>query len=202
MKKINISTDALKPIFEKIGELTKLQRALICAFVFLIMIGGFAYFSYYPKFKEIDRLEAQHRKLKNDLATAKKNASQLKQFQAEMKEAEDKFTIASKALPETKEIPTLLADVSRSGKESGLEFLLFQPRPDKEIGFYAEIPVYMEVRGGYHNVALFFDRVSRLHRVVNIKDISIEVPKGAENLVTKCTAVTYRFLDREIKPTP
>lgn len=202
MKKINISTDALASVFGKISELTKVQRILACAATFLIMIGGFTYFSYYPKFNEIERLETQHRKLQSDLATAKRNASQLKQFQEEMKEAEDSFRIASKALPETKEIPTLLADVSKSGKESGLDFLLFQPRPDNEIDFYAEIPVYMEVRGGYHNVALFFDQVARLHRVVNIRDINIEASRGAENLITKCTAVTYRFLDRDIKPTP
>lgn len=196
MKKINISTDALSSIFDKINELTKVQRIVACAATFLIMIGGFTYFSYYPKFKEIDRLETQYRKLESELATAKRNASQLKKFQEEMKEAEDSFRIASKALPGTNEIPTLLADVSKSGKESGLDFLLFQPRPDKEIDFYAEIPVYMEVRGGYHNVALFFDQVARLHRVVNIRDINIEASKGAENLITKCTAVTYRFLER------
>jgi type IV pilus assembly protein PilO len=202
MKKGNISTDILTPVFEKIGELTKVQRVIICAAAFLIMIGGFTYFSYYPKHKEIDRLETKYRKLRSDLTTAKKNASQLKKFQEEMKAAEDSYKIASRALPETKEIPSLLADVSKSGKESGLDFLLFQPKPDKEIDFYAEIPVYMEFKGGYHNVALFFDQVSRLYRIVNIKDITIDNSKNDEKLTTKCTAVTYRFLEREIKPKP
>ena len=53
MKKINISTDALASVFGKISELTKVQRILACAATFLIMIGGFTYFSYYPKFNEI-----------------------------------------------------------------------------------------------------------------------------------------------------
>ena len=202
MKKVNISSNSLAPMFNKIGELTKIQRILICAAAFLIVISGFVYFSYYPKLKQIETLDTRHEKLKSELATAKRNASQLKKFQQEMREAEDNFKIASKALPETKEIPSLLTNISKSGQDSGLEFLLFQPNPDKATGFYAEIPVLIQVKGGYHNLALFFDRVSRLSRIVNIKDINIEASNVPGSLMTTCTAVTYRFLESEIKPKP
>ena len=201
MKKLNISSDS-SVLVDKIGELTKIQRILICAAAFLIVISGFVYFSYYPKFQQIDTLETRHNKIKSELETAKKNAGQLKKFQLEMKEAEDNFKIASKALPETKEIPSLLTNISKYGQDSGLEFLLFQPNPDKAIGFYAEIPVLIQVKGGYHNLALFFDRVSRLSRIVNIKDIDMEASNESGSLMTKCTAVTYRFLESEIRPKP
>ncbi len=202
MNKINISSNSLAPAFDKLGELSQIQRILICAAIFLFMISGFVYFSYYPKFKQIDTLNTRHKKLKSELDTAKRNASQLAKFQLEMKEAEDNFKIASKALPETKEIPSLLDNISKSGQDSGLEFLLFQPNPDKTIGFYAEIPVLIQVKGGYHNLASFFDRVSRLSRIVNIKDIDIVASDEPGRLMTKCTAVTYRFLEREIEPKP
>lgn len=202
MKKINISSNSLAPAFDKLGELSQIQRILICAAIFLFLIAGFVYFSYYPKFKQIDTLNTRHKKLKSELDTAKRNASQLAKFQQEMREAEDNFKIASRALPETKEIPSLLANISKSGQDSGLEFLLFQPNPDKTIGFYAEIPVLIQVKGGYHNLASFFDRVSRLSRIVNIKDIDILASDEPGRLMTKCTAVTYRFLEREIEPKP
>jgi type IV pilus assembly protein PilO len=202
MKKINISSNSLAPAFDKLGELSQIQRILICAAIFLFLIAGFVYFSYYPKLKQIDTLNTRHKKLKSELDTAKRNASQLAKFQQEMREAEDNFKIASRALPETKEIPSLLANISKSGQDSGLEFLLFQPNPDKTIGFYAEIPVLIQVKGGYHNLASFFDRVSRLSRIVNIKDIDIAASDEPGRLMTKCTAVTYRFLEREIEPKP
>jgi type IV pilus assembly protein PilO len=202
MKKINISSDSLSPMFDKIGQLTKIQRILICVAAFSIVISGFVYFSYYPKFQQISTLDTRHKKLKSELDTAKKNAGQLQKFQQEMKEAEENFKIASKALPETKEIPSLLTNISKSGQDSGLEFLLFQPNPDKSIGFYSEIPVLIQVKGGYHNLALFFDRVSRLSRIVNIKDIDIEATNEPGVLMTKCTAVTYRFLETGTRPKP
>ncbi len=202
MKKVTISSNSLAPMFDKIGQLTKAQRILICAAAFLVLISGFVYFFYYPKFKQIDTLDTRYKKLKSELDTAKINASQLKKFQQEMKNAEDQFKIASQALPETKEIPSLLTSISKSGQDSGLEFLLFQPNPDKATGFYSEIPVLIQVKGGYHNLALFFDRVSRLSRIVNIKDIDIAASDESGNLMTRCTAVTYRFLEREIEPKP
>jgi type IV pilus assembly protein PilO len=79
---------------------------------------------------------------------------------------------------------------------------LFQPNTDKPTDFYAEIPVLIQVKGGYHNLALFLDRVSRLSRLVNIKDIDIQASDLPGSLMTKCTAVTYRFLESEIKPKP
>jgi type IV pilus assembly protein PilO len=199
MKKATISSNSVAVMFDKIGELTKIQRILICALANLIVISGFVYFSYYPKFEQIDRLGTLHEKLKSELETAKINASQLKKLRRDMKKAESNFKIASKALPETKEISSLLTNISKSGQDSGLEFLLFQPNSDESTDFYAEIPVLIQVKGGYHNLALFFDRVSRLSRIVNIKDIDIEASDVPGSLMTKCTAVTYQFLETKTK---
>ena len=108
------------------------------------------------------------------------------------------FKIVTKKLPEKKEIPALLSSVSQSGRDAGLEFLLFQPESEINQDFYAEIPVSMRVAGSYHNVALFFDKVARLSRIVNIDDIKMASTKGNMDLITSCKAVTYRFV--ETKP--
>ncbi len=199
MKKPKISMDSLEPMFEKIGGLSKIQRILICVGTFLLLIGGFFYLSYMPKFKEIDKLNVQQRKLDTELKTAKMNARQLKRYKQEMKEAEGDFEMAMAALPEKKEIPSLLENVSLSGQDSGLEFLNWRPNADKVIDFYAEIPVSIEVIGGYHNLALFFDKVSRMSRIVNIRDIDISSGKSPGELTARCTAVTYRFLESQVK---
>jgi type IV pilus assembly protein PilO len=55
--------------------------------------------------------------------------------------------------------------------------------------------VSIKVNGDYHNIAIFFDKVARLFRVVNITDINMKAKKGSTNLDTSCTAITYRFLE-------
>ncbi|MBW1820266.1 MAG: type 4a pilus biogenesis protein PilO, partial [Deltaproteobacteria bacterium] len=104
-------------------------------------------------------------------------------------------------LPEKEEIPSLISAISASGQESGLEFLLFQPKGEKRKDFYAEIPVSIQVTGNFHNIVLFFDKVARLSRIVNIRDIKISRAKGksktsdSSKLSTSCTAVTYKFVE-------
>jgi type IV pilus assembly protein PilO len=129
-------------------------------------------------------------------------ARKLRVVQQQFKGAEIELKIVMKALPEKKEIPSLLASISSSGQDSGLEFALFEPKPESNKDFYAEIPVSIKVAGSYHNVAMFFDKVSRLPRIVNIDNIGITAQKGTKkglSLTTSCTAITYRFVEKEKK---
>ena len=200
MKKIEISkfTELLLEKIDKIGKLSRLYRILICLGIFSMLIGPFVYFSYQPKVKKIDELKQEQETLETRLVRAKAKARQLKHFQDKLKKAQTEFKIAVKKLPEKKEIPSLLASISRSGRDAGLEFLLFEPRDERTKEFYAEIPVSIIVTGNYHKTALFFDKVARLHRIVNIDDIKMIATKGSGDLRTSCTAVTYRFV--ETKP--
>ena len=199
MKKPDISISALEPFFDKISKLSQMTRLLISCGVFLIFIAAFVYFLYLPKFKTINKLNGDLKKLQKELQIAKKNARDLKKYRKKIKAAEQQFRIVMKSLPEKEEIPSLLSAVSLSGKDSGLEFLLFEPKNEQRKDFYAEIPVAIKVNGGYHNVALFFDRVARLSRVVNIRDILMKSTKGGMTLSTSCTAVTYKFVDTPAK---
>jgi type IV pilus assembly protein PilO len=195
MKTDIATSQTLTTFFDKIEKLTKLQRILIFGGTLLILIGSFIYFSYFPKYKKIDTLKKDYKQVKAQLAKAQKNAKQLDSYREKMKKAEADFQIARKALPEKKEIPSLLASISQSGQDVGLEFLLFKPKPEKKKDFYAEIPVSIKVTGNYHNAALFFDKVASLSRIVNIRDIKMVPQKGSDKLTTSCTSVTYKFIE-------
>ncbi|UCD86842.1 MAG: type 4a pilus biogenesis protein PilO [Desulfobacterales bacterium] len=182
--------------FEKIAAIGRTQRILICVGLFLILGGGFYYLIYSPKSQELTDLRDEYETLQSKLFTARKAAENLEEFQKEFEEAQAKFKLALQLLPDKREIPGLLEGVSKSGKDSGLEFLLFQPGPEAPRDFYAEIPVNVQVSGGYHNLAMFFDRVARLSRIVNILNINIQAPAGTPGILNaSCVAMTYRFLE-------
>ncbi len=192
---------SVEPLFEKIERLTKVQRIAISAVIFGLITAGFIYLLYWPKFEKINNLNSNLKKLQKKLETAKRNAKDLKKFQVKMKEAEAQFRLAMKKLPEREEIPSLLSSISNSGQRVGLEFLLFEPKAERKKEFYAEIPVAMNIKGDYHNLAAFFDQVARLSRIVNIKNIQMTRSKGknSHDLSTKCMAVTYKFIDTPAK---
>jgi type IV pilus assembly protein PilO len=189
--------DSLDPLFEKVGQLNRLHRILICLGAFVLLAGGFFYFSYLPKIQEIDRLKTEKATLEQNLKVARKKAAQLAEYREKMKKAEEDFKVAKAVLPETREIPSLLTSVSDSAQGAGLDVPLFQPQAEVKKDFYAEIPVNIKVSGSYHNVASFFDNVSRLFRIVNIRDIDMKSGKSDTDLQTSCTAVTYKFVETE-----
>ncbi|MFC1880133.1 type 4a pilus biogenesis protein PilO [Thermodesulfobacteriota bacterium] len=196
---------SIEPFLAKVENLSKVQRILISSVFFILMVGIFIYFFFWPKFEKIASLKTNLTKLEQKLKTAKRNAADLKKFQAKMKEAEAQFNMAMKKLPEKEEIPSLLTAISDSGQAVGLDFLLFEPKAEKKKEFYAEIPVAMSLRGDYHNLAIFFDQVARLNRIVNIENIQMSLAKGkgkgasTRELTAKCTAVTYKFIDEQPK---
>jgi type IV pilus assembly protein PilO len=183
--------------FEKIAALNRAYRILICAAVFLGLGAGFTYLVYKPKMEKFNKLKETYAGIQAKLAGARAAAANLEDFEQEYKKAQVSFKIALRLLPDKKEIPNLLESVSASGTDSGLEFILFQPRPEQVADFYAKIPVSVEVRGGFHNIAMFFDRVARLPRIVNVMNFDIQVPRGGvpTTLTATCVAETYRFLE-------
>lgn len=191
------SMDKLDPLFEKVGQLSRLQRILICVGVFILMAGGFFYFSYLPKIQKVDDLKTKKVSLEKKLKIARAKAAKLEEYREKMAKAEEDFMLAKAVLPETKEIPSLITNVSQAGIDAGLEFLLWKPESEILKDFYAEIPVSIKVSGSYHNVAAFFDNVSRLYRIVNIEDIEMKSGKNSSTLDTSCKAVTYKFVETE-----
>jgi type IV pilus assembly protein PilO len=203
MKLSELSLESLEPAIEKIARLTLVQRILICVLTLFSLLGGFGYFFFYPQYTRLDAMSTQLKQLEQKLANARVVAAQIDKFRQEMKDAEQDFNVTRKALPDKEEIPMLLTSVSQFGHDAGLEFILFEPKPEVPRDFYAEIPVSITVSGSYHNVGMFFDKVSNLHRVVNIKDIRM-VPSAAKDiktrLTTSCIAVTYKFLETPSVP--
>jgi type IV pilus assembly protein PilO len=195
---MNSKIDTAKGVdafFAKVEKLSKVQRILIFSSVFIAVVAIFVFLLYKPKLEQISNLKKQLKTLENKLVVAKKNAADLEKFQKKMQQAEVQFKTAMKALPEKEEIPSLLTSISRSGQDVGLDFLLFEPKSEIRKEFYAEIPVAMQVKGGYHDLAIFFDKVARLSRIVNIKNIKMARAKDSMDLNTSCTAVTYKFVE-------
>ncbi|MFO7665008.1 MAG: type 4a pilus biogenesis protein PilO [Desulfobacterales bacterium] len=196
MEKPDVSK-SIAPIFEKLEKLSKAKRFLLFIGIIVVIVAIFVYFVLYPKIQQYHKLSTEYSELDKKLIAAKKTAKELPGLKEEFNKAEIQLKEVMKALPESKEIPSLLESISLSGQEAGLEFILFQPGNEKNQSFYAEIPVSIQISGKYHNVAVFFDKVARLPRIVNIKDIVMRVDKTkkSSDLVTTCTAVTYKFLD-------
>ncbi|MEH0022942.1 MAG: type 4a pilus biogenesis protein PilO [Desulfobacter sp.] len=186
--------------FDRIDKLTKIQRLLICLVSFSLIGGSYYYFIFAPKHKELKMVNAELKTQEAKLSRFKLKARSLAEFEKQMADVQEKFNIAMRALPDKKELPSLLTGISKAGRNAGLEFLLFQPEPVVNKEFYKEIPLSITVHGRYLQIADFFFQVAGLNRIVNIQDVFIKTaPKeeGTPGLIEmKCSAVTYMFAEK------
>ncbi len=183
--------------FEKLAALTLVQRIIIFVGTLLLLGGGFFYFFYLPKAGRISELNKSYDELMAKVQTAKRVAATFAKVSKQHQQAQTDLRLVLRLLPDKREIPGLLENISKSGRYSGLEFLLFQPSKEVLKDFYAEIPVRIEVTGGYHNLAMFFDKVAKLSRIVNLTNLSVKqgsAKKGQGTLRASCVATTYRFV--------
>lgn len=188
----------MKELLDRILDLPQKQKlgALAGLIVALLLLDLF--FLYLPRSEEISKLTQEIESKKNERDKKNKEVANIPKLKEQMRQLDGMLKEAVAQLPDRKEIPDLLGSISNKVKESGLEILLFRPRGENIQEFYAEIPVDIVVRGGFHNVVTFFDEVGRLNRLVNINNIEVRNPKAdADQVIMEAStlATTFRFLD-------
>ncbi len=184
-------------VLEKVGMLPRAQRVLICIVTFAIIGGVYYYFVLMPRQDEYIQVEKILKTQTELLSTYKKQAEEINIYEKKMAETLEDFNEAMKALPDKREIPSLLTGVSSAGSNAGLAFLLFQPENEISKEFYSEIPVSIKVEGKYHQIADFFFQVLHLNRIVAIKDVDVKNKQDGQALEMSCKAVTYMFVEKQ-----
>jgi len=182
-------------------KLSNPKKLGILGIIILLIVLVLGQYLLLPAYEKLDAKDQEYTKLEQDLNEKKRVAQDPKVFEAKLESVKRDLEIKKAQLPDKKEIPQLLTTISSLGKESGLNFLLFRPKPEVPKEFYAEIPVEIKVEGGYHEVASFFSRVGNLDRIVNITNVIIEKPKdqgGKMILTTSCLATTFMFIETPV----
>lgn len=184
--------------YQDILKLSLPKKVAILAGIQLVLCGAYYYTFFQPSWMALDGKSAELEKLMIQKKEQQAIADNLPKFKAEAEKLEADLRRVLNQLPNKAEIPNLLRSVSDVGVASGLEFVRFKPGKEAPREFYAAVPVELEIIGGYHQIATFFDRVAKLPRIVTISDIDIKEKSnegGKLLLNAKCTATTYKFLD-------
>lgn len=189
----------------KLEQLTKLPPAArygLMAAIALLVIGAYFTLVYREASQRYDNLRAQELELERRLAEVRSVAANLQDFEQEIGRLELRLSGVLRQLPDKKELEVLLTDISNLGKQSGIEIKSFKRRDEINHGFYAEVPIDIELEGEYHDVAHFFDLLGRLPRIVNMGSIKTKVASEsleATRLKVEGTATTYRFVGKAPK---
>jgi type IV pilus assembly protein PilO len=189
----------MNELLERLLDLPPRQRVLLLVGSVALLFFLYAYFLYWPRSALLTEKDQRRADLVRDRDRKAAMVANIERTRKEVAQLDGDLRKAVAQLPDTKEIPDLLSSISSLGRESGLEVIQFRQGPERFEEFYAEVPVDIVVRGTYHQVASFFDRVGHMARIVNVANVNVKGPAKAESesivLDTSCVAVTFRFLD-------
>lgn len=183
-------------------KLPEYQKILVSFSVVLIVAGLYVYLLYMPMLESLGVLEKKLSKLQTKVSQVRAVAKELPKFEEEHKKVQEQLAKALTQLPGNDEIPKLLKNMEILGKSAGVEFVSISLKKERLKSFYAEVPIALKVNGLYHDIAVFFDKLSKLPRIVNVSNIAIARPKMVEGrlvLNLACVATTYKFVEKKGK---
>lgn len=133
----------------------------------------------------------------------------LPQFREEVSRLELELEKLRRILPSTRNTEEIIKKI-KSLVDQGdftLKRLVF-PRIDTAATseIYAEWPITVALDGGYHNLAILFNRLSNFSRIINVEKISITaLPTQIERTIsTEFVAKTFVYVEpkEEVAPAP
>jgi type IV pilus assembly protein PilO len=172
----------------------------IGAFVFMCGLSIYGFWNFYATQAEADlALKQTHlTALNSDITKGVATARRLGEFQTEVTNLEHRLESLKNVLPEQKDVADILRRLQGLATQSNLTLLRFTPAPQRQLPLYAEVPYRLTAQGSYHNLGLFFDRVSKFPRIINVGDISLTAsPRQDPNftIIADLTATTFVLQD-------
>lgn len=170
----------LPPInLELLRSVSLVQKVGLLLMVLAGIIVGFYYYVAEPKSAEIVALQGTIGTLDSEIQTLTIKVKHLDELVAANKQLEIELAKRKERLPPEEEAVMLLKQVSDLGIRLGLDIKLWKPSPKSEdpSKLFVRMPVNVEVSGGYHTAALFFDRINAMPRIVTVSGLKMGAPK-------------------------
>ena len=129
----------------------------------------------------------------------------LKQMEQQLAELKQQLEIEQRIVPDEKQVDGFITMLDAEAQKAGVEIRRYAAKDVKSQQYYTEVPFDMEIDGPYYSALNFFDRVSKLERIVNINGLLVATTKKPadakvkhsyqyapnESIVASFTATTY-----------
>src|SRR5512139_2860242 len=130
------------------------------------------------------QLEALNQEIQKGRAAERK----LAQFREEVRRLELELGKLLQILPSKSNTEELIKRIETLTRQGDFTLLKFTPGEFVQKDFYAEWPIDIQIQGTYHNLALFFDRMSRFSRIINVENMKVT---ALDNVAGKSIAASF-----------
>ncbi|NIO48940.1 MAG: type 4a pilus biogenesis protein PilO [Candidatus Aminicenantes bacterium] len=166
-------------------------------FLLAVIVFALLFFVYFkPQNTKLTALKQEREKTEAEVTNLKQKNLQLSRIEEELVDLRKILNELEAIIPKRKEIWDILKKMQQLAINSRLNIVKFLPKGEVDMEFYYEWPISIEITGNYHNLAMFFDRLSNFSRLFNVEDFSIKSltkQTEASTISAAYTAKTYIF---------
>jgi type IV pilus assembly protein PilO len=190
-----------KGMIRKIEKIPAVYKTIIILALVALVLASFIYFIAKPQWEIRTQLQKEYSQLQQELEKLKQLKNNLEKHRKEYQQMQELLQDVLKQLPETKDIPNLLRNITSVSEETRLKIKFFEPKEIKNKEFYSELPFEIKFSGPFHSAAFFFDGVRKMDRLVNITSFSLEAKGTPKNVVLEgtCNASAYVYMKEKPK---
>ncbi len=163
-------------------------------------VGAFYYFYAAPMQLEMAEREKRLATLRADINKGMTTATKLTEFREEVTRLQGRLDNLKAVLPEQKDVADLLRRIQTLATQSNLTIKGFKPMGTSTKQLHAEWPIALQLDGTYHNLGMFFDRISKFSRIINVNNIAIKTKTGGDvgsTISAECIATTFVLLEQK-----
>ena len=167
-----------------------------------LLLFGLGYWQYVqPKNDEYAALEVQLAELQNKIQEGRAARQELPKFREEVRQLELELDKLLRILPARRNTPDLMRRIRSLTEQGDFALAKFNPGKLTDKEFFSEWPIAVGVRGSYHNLALFFDRISRFSRIINIENMEVlALPPSKDGHTISASFTAKTFVYKESTP--
>ena len=183
--------------FEKIGIWPVPAKIFVAVLLIAVVFAATYYVWIKDLNMQLDTIVQKEATLKETYRKKSFEAANLDAYRAQMVEMKSTFDSLLSRLPTDTEVPAMLEDIDTRGSESGLTINSIKLEAERTAEYYIELPISIDVEGGYHDLGGFVSGVAGMPRIVTLHDYSITRKKDSAELAMKISAKTYRYKSQE-----
>lgn len=155
--------------------------------------------------KQRQRIEVQNRRLAElqvKIQEGRAAEQKLPQFREEVRRLSLELDKLLRILPARRNTPDLLRRIRSLTEQGDFDLRVFAPGNFIDRDFYSEWPINIELAATYHNLALFFDRISRFSRIINVENLHVGAVRNNPRHTIGASFVAKTFVYKEPPPPP
>ena len=159
------------------------------------LVAGAVHYAWFrPLNAEIKGKRAQLEGLQQEIQKGRAAERKLAQFREEVRRLEVELAKLLQVLPSKRNTEELIKRIETLTRQGDFTLRKFTPQDFIPKEFYAEWPIGIALDGTYHNLALFFDRMSRFSRIINVEALKISELKDVPQKSIAATFVAKTFI--------